>query len=322
MSWQHQTDVVAQGDLAAWEDTSINFETEHQRYYKVLDNNGKYCGTWTRPVGFVNPLVQDIGQERYESTFFAIPLEPMYQTINAAEGAYNENLARMVAGYEGLTGEYLEEGDEMEFVRLGYPDTLEAPSSDFVDLQLHWNSGQPEWLTTGQNPVEPEDRFVPGRVFRIIDAGGMRTGISFVGHVPCGLVGFVPFRTLWGRYCCAEFGYPYPVQLTLHDIPFLEHGAIGEPDEQGPIPDHTYTPSPDGHPQSQELWLKDDPAGESGVWYHGTNRAGSPLCDVAPGKGFQYVGRQADPEGSDGLDYIYNNIYWRRVPVTRPYHFE
>jgi len=324
MAWQYRTDVIATGELASWEDTSINFQTEEQRYYKVLDKNGTYAGTWTRPVGFVNADL-DFSQDpqepdKYESTFFAVPLELKYDAINVPEEKDEESLARMMAGHLDVPGEHLEENDQIEFIKLGCPDRQEAPL-DLIKLQLKWigpeNAKKPKWYTVGENPAESPDRFSVGEVFRILKATGSRTKIAFLGFVPSRPVGLLAFRSLWA-YFSVDFGYPYPVRITLNDIPFLDHGAVGAPDEDH-APDCIYTPSPVGELQSETLWLKDD-GQERGVWYHGTARAGSPLYDVIPGKGFRYFGRLLDPEsgGAPG-GLVWDNIYWRRTPVSRPY---
>ncbi len=320
MSWDHREDVPGNGGLVSWQDGDISFGAHLKAYYKVLERDEEE-GTWTRPVGFVDAQVENIDQgSGYESSFFAIPLEPMYETINASEGDYNENLARMIAGHAQLPTERLWDGDEIKFLRLGYPDTS-SEDNEFVQLELQWDGAQPKWYTTGENPTESHHRFSPGQVFRILPASGSRARITLVGHVPCRPAGFLPFRALYDWYS-VEFGYPYPVHTTLNDIPFLDHGAIGEPDNDPHTPDlvYIYTAVPPDESPLQELWLKND-AQEHGMWYHGTTQAGSPLYDVFPGKGFRYFGRQQDPECGEppSCGYIWNNIYWRRVPVPRPY---
>jgi hypothetical protein len=122
----------------------------------------------------------------------------------------------------------------------------------------------------------------------------------------------VPFRNLWDDFS-VRFGYPYPVHTTLDDIPFLQHGGIGRPPGQGGA-DLAFTP----WAESEQLWLRDDEV-ETGVWYHGSSPAGSPLVDVVPGKGLRYRGEDHDPEWDVNAGFVYNNIYWRRVPVRRPY---
>jgi parallel beta-helix repeat protein len=323
MVWEYRGAVIGTGGPVSWEDT-IDFLTADQGFYKVRDKNGTYAGMWTRPIGFVTAEVEDVDQdpEKYESTLFAMPLEPMYEAINAPGGDYNESLARMIAGHRDLEGEYLEDGDKIEFLRLGCHDTPVEPD-DSVKLQLQWVDGQPKWYTCvpGEDPTESQDRFHVAGVFRVVEgSNGSRGRITFVGHVPSRRVGLLPFRSLW-EYYSVYFAYPYPVHTTLNDIPFLEHGAIGNPGRYGLTADRIYTPSPRERPQSRELWLKDD-EDERGVWMDDDEHAGSPFIDVLPGKGFHYRAEARDPEYSGGVGYVCDNTYWRRVPVPCPYRSE
>jgi hypothetical protein len=309
MSWGERATVQGNGGVVSWDDTQVSFASGTQAYYKVLAQTGSYVGQFSRPVGLINADVEDIDTDpsELESAFMAIPLELKYQTINAVPGRVDEGLGSMIAGY--LQGEHLEQDDQMEFLKLGHPDLGQAWSH----LQLKWIGNEPKWY---DGAVESDERFSLGEAFRIVGpptgggAQGSRSTITFLGFVPSCPVGLLVFRTpTWGIR--VEFGYPYPVDTSLNDIPFIQYGAL--PWVPPSAPDEVEVPTP---PSWKELWLDTDAAG-SELWMDGGIPAASPEIDVIPGKGFRYYGIRDErlvPPFEVG-----NNIYYYCVPVVRPY---
>ncbi len=301
MVWTHRADVQATGATTSWEDTGINFQSPGQRYYKVKDNNGTYSGLFTRPVGFVTAKVDDIDpSNNYQSTFFAVPLELKYEAINAVQGAENESLGSMISE------ELNQEGDTIEFLKLGCPDETQQ----WTYLQLRWVSGIKKWFTTDTTPVESKERFGLGEVFRIAQTTASPATITLLGSVPSR-----PFRPMVFLSSRSEkhveFGYPYPVSTTLNAIPFAQYGAI--PDGG----DEVWIPTGPAEENWKKLHLGTNPDGTP-EWKDGEDPATSPDIDVVPGKGFRYYGWQKSGPG-------YNpewRVYYMRVPVSRPYRTE
>ncbi len=293
MIWDCQDVVYGTGSPVSWADTRIDFETEDQRYYKVLAKDGTYAGAWTRPVGFVNAEPQYFTfWDDYESSFLAIPLELKYQPINSIEGHENEGLGSML-------GENLEEEDRIEFLKLGHPD---EETQWWTTLWL--NNGK--WCIE-EGGTESDERFSLGEVFRIVEAEANPSRLTFLGYVPLRPVRPMVFRfTTWKKY--VEFGYPYPVHTTLNDIRFIRYYAFFEDDA-----DEVHIPKQvEQYVEREILWLDVDDDGYELWKYQNGADAESPHIDVVPGKGFCYYGKR-------GREYIGTYMYCRRVPVVRPY---
>jgi hypothetical protein len=312
MAWQHSTDVTATGVTTSWTDAPPNFWSVDQSYYMIQDKNGAYAGVFTRPVGFVNADVQDIDPEgTHQSTFFAIPLEPKYRSINGyfVGGEWenwDESLGSMIA-------EDLNHGARITFLKLARPQADLPQTWTQLELWITQENGQTKkaWYTTVGTPELSPERFDLAEALRVVQAAVLPARITLLGYVPSRRVSPMVFRSCI-EYNHVEFGYPYPVSTTLNAIPFAQYGAVPDGGDQ------VWIPTAPGEENWKKLHLGTDLEGTPEWKDAEENAATSPDIDVIPGKGFRYYCMYESGVGYDPALYV----YYRRVAVTRPYRSE
>ncbi len=279
MNWSvADDDVSGQTNTTTWTDESANANSRDHMYYKITyeDANSEVISSF--PVGFFNcPLPKD------ETRLIAAPLVLKEDSLGAMGWSGNVGWTIQTGSIGHAIKSALNADDA--FANADYIEIFDHENQDtytlYVKADGKWYEKDSKIVPKYLNYVYREDCI---RVTRR-NTGDDEVNIFFAGYVPHKKAESVPFYGGTDDY--TYFSYPYPVETTLNDIPFLLFGAkgsttSGSADKVEILVDGSW----------ETLWLYYNSANHydsnNGKWKYGGSSASASQVEVTPCKGFRY----------------------------------